>query len=326
MKLFNYFWVLFGLYFVVVHPAILYDGHHPPSFLERQNPTRALIYLSIAIVGWAGALAYGWRLLYKYTFGLRNGIRQLTRTGQLVNAKILDVNIKKSTVKEFEHKEVKVSFDNFSNTRIQYTLILTDTKPYLKRYEKGKIMKLRIDRDLKHMPYVIPDDTEVKIKYPKVILLFGLWAMALVGITGCFVYAYTVENQGYGWRFLTWQHPLMLSLIIGIGLWLIYHFFIDKLILSKIAGMKAPKARKLLFYGVQTTAMILQVNQTGTYINEQPEVKFDMTFVDKNDTKHQVSIKKIVSLINPPAQQGAKSIFYLPDSPTTVAFQDDLQA
>ncbi len=325
MRIFRYFWVLFVLYFIIAHPAIMYDNNYSPSFLEQQNPTHALIYLSITVIGWFGILAYGWMLLYKYTFGIRNGIRQIIETGQLVNAKILNVKTKKSAIKEFEDKEVEVSFHNFSNTPIVYTLILTDTKPHLKRYEEGKTLKLRVDRELKYQPYVIVDDTEVKIKYPKVILLFGLWALALLSIVGYFIYAYTSGNQGYGWRFLTWQHPLILSLIMIIGLWLIYHFLIDKLILSKIVGVRGPKARKLLFHGVQATAMVLQVNQTGTYINEQPQVQFDMTFVDKSGLKHQVSIKRIISLINPPAQRGTKSIFYLPDSPTTVAFQDDLQ-
>lgn len=314
--------MLFILYFTRSYLAIISDGNPPSLILEQASPTLAFVYLGIAVFGWIAFFTYAWWKIHKGTFGTRNGIRQLGKTGKLINAKILTVTTKKSV----EDQEIEVSFDNFSGTRIPYTLLLTDTKPHLKRYEKGKYLKLRVDPDLKYLPYVIPHDAEVKLKHLQVIALYCLWAIALLGITGYFAYAYTSENQGYGWRFLSLQHPLIMSLIVMLGLGLVYHFLIDKLFLSKIGGLTIRKARELLFHGVQTTAMVLQVHQTGMYTNEQPEIKFDLTFVDKKGVKHQVSIKKTVALINlQSVHQTAKSIFYLPHSPTTVAFEEDLK-
>lgn len=325
MRIFFYFGVPFALYFIIAHPAIIYYNTHTPPSLDQKNPTLALIYLGIAVAGWMAVLIYLFIKIQRHTFGIRNGIRQLNKSGKLVNAIIESVTTRKP-VKGFETYEIVVSFTNFNHTPITYTLILTDAKPHLNRYEPGKTIRLRVDQHLKNPPYVIPDDAEAKLKYPTVILLNGLWLIAGIGIISYFIYAYTTENQGYGWRFLTWHHPLIMSLVTAVGIGFIYSL-IDKFILSKISGIPSRTAMSLLFQGMQATAKVKEVSQTGTYINEQPEVKFEMTFVDKKGTTHGVSLKKVVPLIHlQTVHQADRSILYLPDSPTTVAFKEDITA
>lgn len=323
MKIFNWFFILFALYFVIVHPAILYYNIPSSHLLVDRSPIMAIVYLLIAVIGWSSVLIYGLTLLYKRFYGLQKGIRRLVNRGKLIHAKIQTVTIGK-TRKQFVETEILVTFSNFSGTPINYLVHVWDSKPYLKRYEVGKTIRLRIDPDIKDQPYVVIDDVEPKLKLQSILLFFGIWILVFAAVVGYFIYAYTTENEGYGWRFLTWNHPLIMSLAVLCLFGLIY-FALDKLLLSRIGGSMDRKAIKLLFYGIQTSARVKQVSQTGTYINEQPEVKFELEFVDTKGGTHQVSIKEIVPLISlHSVHQPTKKIFYLPDSPTTIALQENL--
>jgi len=50
-----------------------------------------------------------------------------------------------------------------------------------------------------------------------------------------------------------------------------------------------------------------------------------MTFVDEKGTAHGVSLKKIISLSDlQTVHQSNRRILYLPDSPATIAFEEDI--
>ena len=115
---------------------------------------------------------------------------------------------------------------------------------------------------------------------------------------------------------------MSLMMVIGVGL---SYLLIRKFILSDLFGFKNRKAMKLLFYGQHATATVTHISQTGTYINDQPQVKFEMTFVDEKGTTHGVSLKKIIPLIHlQTVHQPNRRILYLPDSPATIAFEEDI--
>lgn len=325
MRYFIYFWVVFALYFIIAHPAIIYYNTHPPYYLEGKSPVMALIYLVIAVLGWGAVFAVGFRLVYKYTLGLRKGLHHILTNGTRVTAEIVKIVKSKINSKGQHPMEIVVKFNNFSGQPIPYTITLVDTKPHLKRYEVGKQVSLRVDKSLKQAPYVTIEGAEAKLRPGMVVLGFGVWAILLALLITYFMYAYNTESQGYGWRFLDFSHPLILSLIILLVVVCIGYSVVYRSILSRISGVDGKRSLELLFFGDRATAFVSNTSQTGTYINEQPEVKYEMHYTDMKGVRHELSLKKVVNLLSlHSVQESTKKIFYLPDAPHVVAFEEDL--
>ena len=325
MRIFKFIGIPLILYFVIAHPAIIYYNTHQNQDLSQKSSILALIYLAIAMIGWLVVMGYGWIKIGKFTFGIRNGIRKLSQTGTLVDAKVIKSTTKKIVKGSYEEKHLEVSFDNFNKTPIRYPLILKDSKPQFRRYEPGNTIQLRVDKKLKYRPFVIPNGIQIKLNYQSTVFLFSLWALVCLGIITYFMYAYSTESQGYGWRFLGIMHPLIFSLITLLGFGLLYYIVLDKLFFSKLNPITGKKAIRLFFYGKKATAAILGASQTGTYINEQPEVNFRLTFKDDRGTNHQASLKKIIPMIDLPfVRQDQRTIIYLPENPDILIFEEDL--
>lgn len=327
MRFFSLFWALFILYFIFIHPAIIYYSSDLAPDPATQNPYLSLIYLSLAITLWTTTFILFTRLLYKSTYGLQKDTERLGQEGTLIQANIDRVKSETQLSNGFIQKETVVSFYNLSHTQIHYPLILTDSKPHQQRYNHGQQVALRVDPHLKYRPYIIPDGVQTSIDSKTMLLYTSVWILSIFAVAGYFYYAYNSQNQGYGWRFLSWTHPLILSPVILYAFLAAFYLFFAKLLsphLSKGSGDK--KVIQLLLWGRRATANITDVKQTGTYINEQPQIKFNMNFVDHNSMSHQVSIKKIVSLLDLTAIQliQSKPILYLPDAPQTIAFEEDL--
>src|SRR3546814_9789441 len=84
------------------------------------------------------------------------------------------------------------------------------------------------------------------------------------------------------------------------------------------------KYLRLKYHGKKTMAEVVSAKQTGTYINEQPQVQFDLNYEDSRGQRHRVSMKTIVSLLNlDMAKQKEIEIFYLEDDPQKIAFVND---
>lgn len=82
---------------------------------------------------------------------------------------------------------------------------------------------------------------------------------------------------------------------------------------------------KLLFYGKTAQAQILEVSQTGTYINENPQVKYSLQFHDDQNRLQKNSLKKVIMMIDLPyVRQEQKKIYYLPEDPSVIAFEEDV--
>lgn len=86
-------------------------------------------------------------------------------------------------------------------------------------------------------------------------------------------------------------------------------------------------------YGLAKTSNGMQVVndflrqgiQTGTYINEHPQVRFELEYEDLHGITHRTSYKKIVDLLEMEITRAkVLPIFYLADQPQHVAFASDL--
>ena len=82
----------------------------------------------------------------------------------------------------------------------------------------------------------------------------------------------------------------------------------------------------LKFKGKKTLASITRAEQTGTLINDQPEIRFHVEFLDGAGRKVSAQIKKIVSLIDVAQVRSQKEafVFYDPSNAQSVAFEQDI--
>lgn len=325
MRCFGYFSVDFVSYFINTQLAIIYDGTHYPYVLEGESPMVAIIYLVVAVVGWAIVFAILLRFIYLYTFGLRKRLAYLVANGTQVRAKITKIVKSKATPGGHQRMEMIVKFNNFAGQAVLYMVTVVDTKPHLKRYEVDKQVALRVDKSLKHAPYVVIEGSEPKLRSSKLAIGLGGWVILLALLVWYFVFSYQTESHGFGWRFLEFNHPLIMSLILLLAVILIGYVVSYRSFILRMGNTKRKDPIKLLFFGDRATAFVSEASQTGVYINEQPVVKYAMHYTDAKGVRHETSMKKIVSLLNlHTVHESTKRIFYLSDLPQVTAFEEDL--
>lgn len=72
---------------------------------------------------------------------------------------------------------------------------------------------------------------------------------------------------------------------------------------------------------MEATAKVLSANQTGKFINEQPEMRIRLTYHDANGEEHFVDMTKVVPLTELSQLNNEEhSIMYLPSNPQKVLF------
>ncbi|SHL60226.1 hypothetical protein SAMN05444266_104133 [Chitinophaga jiangningensis] len=317
-RFFKYFWLLFFAYFIFAHPLIIYRATSGDKDLSTTDGKTALIYLAISLFLWALILGIALYQIYKYSFRALIQMRWLMQSGTPLQAKIIGVaNIR--TSKNIEQKELQLEMPNLEGSIIRHKLPVNDSKPYEHRFEKGKHITVRVDPSFKRYPYIVLDGATGTVNYG----LYLLWILALAAVVAAYVYFYQTESQGYGWRFMILWHPLIMSATAMLGFGTIFYIIFAVFLGGRVFGGK--NLAKIKFAGIQTMARITNANQTGTYVNELPQVKFDLEFTDKTGRTWNTSLKKIVSMLDlPHVRQPEAAIFYLPDNPKEVRFADDI--
>lgn len=329
MRWLRFIWIPFSLYFIAVHPALIYyNTQYQFNYYSRyvdQSPTWALALLGIAVLGWLVLAVLVGKQVYRHTFGIYRDTQKLLREGKTLEGVIKSSETLRVRPGEGEERDLEVAFKNFSGTEILYPLHLIDSKPHLKRYEVGSRIRLKVDPELKYRPFVLPEDAGITMKKGRAALMFGLWALAILIVVGYFIYAYQTENHGYGWRFLTLSHPLLFSLGMAALFYVVYYFMVDRMIFSKLFSNTGQKFVRLLFYGHRATAFITNASQTGTYINENPQIRFHLTFTDHKGINHKTTHKKVIQMIDlNDVKRESRTILYMPDDPSVLIFEEDL--
>lgn len=318
----SYFWIIYMLFFAIPFPMLLYynTAYGEMEIGGGTNPWLALTYLALSVILWVILLQRWLRKWVLMPVLMRKNILRLLKEGVRKDAVVKQSKDILSGEKGVISKELMVSLRNFSGTGISAQLIVHDSKPELRRYEVGRTIQLMIDDKLKAIPYLIPDGVSVALKPGRLFGLFCIWLAVVAAVVWYYGFSYVLENNGRGWRFLQFYHPLLLCPLIilasigGLGL-----------LLKMIAG-SPEKQLQLKYYGIRTEAAILSASQTGTYINEQPQIKFELSYQDNAGKTHQVSLKKIVSLLDLDSTKRASvAIFYLKEKPDEVIFASDLE-
>lgn len=316
----RYFWILYALFFAIPFPMFIYYMTGYRNGEAGTNPWLALIFLATAIVLWLVLLTGWFRKWVLFTFSMQRNIRRLLKDGIVKEARIVKSRELISASREFTTREIVCNLRNFSGTEITQTLVINDSQPALHRYEEGKTIRLRIDEKLKAVPYVIPDGVQVSINKGRIVLLSFVWLLVVIAVAGYFIYSYQLENNGTGWRFLKFYHPLVLVPLI-----LIFTGFGFRKLLQML-GNTPEKDLQFKYYGLRTDAEIISASQTGTYINEQPQIRFELRYRDNLGASQTATLKKIVPLIDlGSVKQSTVPIFYLKDKPGQVIFASDIE-
>lgn len=136
------------------------------------------------------------------------------------------------------------------------------------------------------------------------------WGVLISVVIYYYIFSYNLESNGTGWRFLTFFHPLVL-----IPIWSIFFVGLMKWGIGLLHN-KLPYEKDLLARGIKTTANVVSAQQTGLYINKQPQVRFVLEFTDQNGKTHKISRNRVLSLLNlGMASQKELPIIYLPEDP-----------
>lgn len=314
----SYFWIVYMLFFAIPFPMLIY--YNTREGLTDTNPYLAITWLSLSVILW-GILVLRWfRNWILLPFKMKRNIDYLLREGEKREARVVDSKDGKQVKADMMAKQMTLSLRNFVGTEITEKLELVDSRPGEMRYEKGRIIQLLVDKTLKLRPYLIVDTTQADVKPGRMLLMILVWLGIVGAIVGYYYFSYNLESDGYGWRFMKIYHPLVLCPLIlftgGFGLGLLLNLF---------SGGDPDTLLHIKYYGVQTMAEVVSATQTGTYINEQPQVKFELRYQDTQGKTYTATLKKIVSLIDlGMVRQEAVSIFYLKDKPSEVAFAEDL--
>lgn len=318
----NNFWLIYMLFFAVPFPMLIYYNTEYGVVGENggTRPWLALALLAVSAVLWL-ILIQGWfRRWIVLPFIMRGNILRLLKEGVRKDARIVSSKELPAAGKDVETREIVCSLQNFVGTEITEQLEVNDTKPELHRYEEGKTIQLLIDGKLKAVPHLTLDGVTVGMKAGRLIISLLAWLLTTVAIAGYYVYSYQLENYGRGWRFLAFYHPLVLCPFIL----LVGGISFGKLI-SLFIGAPA-NGLQLKYYGIRTDAQIVSAEQTGTYINEQPQVRFELRYQDNLGKTHTASLKKIVPLLDlNMTKQESIPVFYLKEDPKQVAFASDIE-
>lgn len=317
MNKFLWFWGAFLLFFAVPFPCMLYfSTSFPVPLADRATPWWALGLLAISVGLWLTLLyAYLDKLLLAPPRALER-VRDILASGTPRNARIEHAQQTGVQVRGFAQWKLRLAFDNLSGTPITDELIVVDSQPALQRFQKDRRLDVRISTDPGRFPNLAVAAAQPAVDKGSVWrrALAGVVLLALVGTA--YTAAWRVQHEGMGWTFLSFGHPLLVCPLVLCG------YLLGLRLLARIVHADAAGER-LKYRGIAQLANVVRVRQTGTYLNEQPQVEFTLSFDDAEGRTHQVSLRRFVSLIDlPNIPRERMDILYDPQDPQKVRAVD----
>jgi len=314
------FWLLYTLGFTVALPIFLYyttgSAEEPP----QESAMIAFLYLGLGIVSWLIAIGMYTRFFIKLVFTDKYRLEKTAREGTTILAKIVR-SMKVGTIHDATTLDLRLVFTNLAGTEVEVPYELNDSKPFERRYEAGNTIEMSVSSNGRNITFV-PKTVQVS-RNKGVVLFYSLIFVLLLAAAIVYpIFSYTVESQGSGWRFLRLSHPWISVPLINIGVVLFMSVLLG--FIGRASG-DAEQPLRIVMYGVRTTGIIRNYRQTGMYINEQPQVQFEIEYTDQQATRRTTVYKKIVSLLDiHKLGNGPKEIMFLPDEPEKIVFYEDL--
>lgn len=317
----NSFWLLFMVFFAIPFPMIIYyatRGDIEAADLLEKNNTVAFVALGLSMFLWILLFVGYFRNWILSVFVTSSNIEKIKREGVSRQAEILSVVKQSKSGSKLDGYLLHLSFKNLEDTLISEKIKVNDAKPYERRYEVGKRVEILIDKEVKIKPYFIISSTEIRINIPILIIrVLGLMTFGIL-VMSYFIYAYREESLGLGWRFLNLAHPLIICPIV------LFIYRIGGRIVKRYLDRVNDKVF-IKFKGIKTSAKLVNVKQTGRYINDQPEINFELEY-NENGQKRYSKLKKVIGLLELDlTKQERADIFYVPEDPKRIIFALDLE-
>lgn len=314
MKLMIIFWGIFLFFFCVPFPIFIYMMTEELATEPRNSLAVSYGYLGFSLLIWGYVIIFFINKLFITTFKEKNTIRSIVQNGIPREAKIIDYKLLKYIpAKNMNLIQVGLSFPNLSNTLIEHEMMFHDSRPQEKRFDVGNKIKVLLNPKVSQEPYFILSDQKVGFNTSGMILRIVFLVLLMAYVIGLYSYFYWRESFDFGWRFLTFMHPIIFS-----GVMTIIYVLVFQLIFGKF--LKNTKEERILFSGRNAEANIISVSQTGLTVNDQPQIMFQVSFKDFRGTEHIAVYKKIVSLLKLSSipQQGTIEIMYDENDPKQI--------
>lgn len=317
------FWALYMLFFAIPFPMFMYyaiNSEFDVNTLKDKNPYVALGYVVLSLILWMILLTGYFRKWIVQIFITRSTLEKIKTTGVQREAKIINaVKISKPKSK-YSTYELELCFKNLSDTEITHKTTITDVKPHERRFETGKKITLLLNRNMSRVPhFIIAAAATATVNLRSLIVRILGWIILTAVVIAYYVFSYRYESYGMGWRFMCIAHPLIIC-----PLMLLFYRYLVQFIFRKLTGLNE-NAAAIKFKGIKTGAKLIKVSQTGTYINEQPMMLFELEYTDHKHQVHKRSLKKIIGLLELDITKKEHiDIFYLPENPAQIAFANDL--
>lgn len=287
--------VLYGLpfFFMYVFPVFFL---WKDTFYTK--PVVATVFLVLGIILWLvkHSLIIG---LIRHPYKLREKHQRVQETGKLVQANILSSDLVDQDG-DYPVYNIVLAFENLVGSPVRTILRTSDTKPHERRFEKGKLIDLKLNQTDFDPPYTVATAQYTAAKR----IPLWLWLFFDIAYSiGLFIVSYIMQSNGMGWRFLGLQSPWFWAPIVGISL---------ITFLSRILDLKGDDTRlsayefhstgnskdlaRVLLHGRSSYGEIQSFDQTGTYINEQPEMRFNIVYLNEYGDLVRAHHKQIISL------------------------------
>ncbi len=321
----NRFWTGYILFFIFIFPMIfeylpwVFSGNY--GFGTRTSPWMAIAYLAVGTIAWICFIFWSYRSFIRPVSKQYNDAKSIVKEGIPVVAHVEKKSIKKET-DAYQVLDLEISLQNLSGTLIRIPYEINDTRSEKKRFEVGEFIKMRMDPKLRP-PIIVPEDVQVKESNNIIGRRYGAFVGLIAFAMGYLIFSYWLQNGGNGWRFLHFWHPW-----VTIPFWgLFFGVLIVNVVMGGFLGSffgGTNNEMKLVFKGKPAHASVIDASQTGTYINEQPQIKFKVEFLDDSGQLRTASFKKIVSLLDlHKIDREERIILYLPENPSEVIFAEE---
>lgn len=291
MKAYLWFWGAFLLFFALPFPCILYFGTSwPVPLADRSAPWLALLLLALSLALWlALLLAFLHYLLLGPPRALHR-VRTILADGEPRDALIEQAEQTGVHVRGFAQWRLKLGFQNLSGTPIHEQMLVVDSKPQLQRFVAGQRIEVRLSRTPGAFPNVVLEGAQPELD------VASLWrrgagvVIGIVVVVSAYVLAYRLQSEGLGWTFMSFGHPLLVCPLVLCG------YALGLRVLGRLLQADA-RGDALKYRGIGVDAKVLKLRQTGTYLNEQPQVEFQLEYTDREGGIQQVSVRRFIPLI-----------------------------
>ncbi|WP_426479625.1 hypothetical protein ACP3T3_09410 [Chryseobacterium sp. CBSDS_008] len=314
MKFMIIFWGAFLFFFCVPFPIFIYMMTEELTAEPRNSLAVSYGYLGFSLLVWGYVIIFFINALFIKTFKEKNTIKSILRNGIPREARIIDYKLLKYIPEtNMNVIQIVLSFPNLSNTMIEHEMMFHDSKPKEKRFDVGNKVKVLLNPKVSQEPYFILSDQKVGFNTSGMILRIVFVTLLIAYVIGLYCYFYRRESFDFGWRFLTFMHPIIFS-----GVMTIIYVLVFQLVFSKL--FKNKKEERILFSGRNAEAHIISVSQTGLTVNDQPQIMFQVSFKDFRGIEHIAVYKKVVSLLKLSSipQQGIIEIMYDENDPKKI--------